>query len=179
MNTSIKILLVTMIGIVLTMGIGCTTAKKAWISSPGIQSSGNPYYTARLEPLTKDHKFFVSFRLMVSNKTGKSLAVDWNKTRYIHNGRTRGVFVFQGISPDDIKNSTIPSDIIPAGERFAKVISPYKLLARGPISDRSKGITAPNMYPGIMPNGENGILLVVRQNGKEISEKMTLNIEEK
>ncbi len=179
MNTSIKILLVTMIGIVLTMGIGCAPAKKTWISSPGMQSSGNPYYTFRLVPLTKDHDFFVSFRLTVSNKTGKSLAVDWNKTRYIHNGRNRGVFVFQGISPEDIKNSTLPSDIIHAGESFSKVISPYKLLARGPLRDRGKGITAPDIYPGIMPNGENGILLVIRHNGKEITEKMTLNIQEK
>jgi hypothetical protein len=30
-----------------------------------------------------------------------------------------------------------------------------------------------------MPNGKNGIHLVIRQNGKEIIEKMSVNIEEK
>jgi len=30
-----------------------------------------------------------------------------------------------------------------------------------------------------MPNGKNGIYLVVRQNGKEIVEKMSVNIQEK
>jgi len=56
---------------------------------------------------------------------------------------------------------------------------PYKLLARAPIRDRGKGINESGIQPGILPNGENGILLVVKQNGKEIIEKITLNIEEK
>jgi hypothetical protein len=51
------------------------------------------------------------------------------------------------------------------------------LLARAPIKDRYTG--KPVISPGIMPNGKKCIHLVVRQNGKEIIEKMSVNIEEK
>jgi len=51
------------------------------------------------------------------------------------------------------------------------------LLARAPIKDRYTD--KPIISPGIMPNGKNGIHLVIRQNGKEIIEKMSVNIEEK
>ena len=119
MNTTMKIVLSVMIGIVLTIGPGCAPAKKVWVSYPMVQSTYKPYYNARLEPLTRNHDFFVSFRLTLSNKTDKNLAIDWNKTRYIHNGRTRGGFVFKGIKPEDVKNSTIPSDTILAGGFFS------------------------------------------------------------
>ena len=109
----------------------------------------------------------------------RNLAIDWNKTLYIHNGRTRAGFVFKGIKPEDVKNSTIPSDTILAGGFFSKEIMPYKLLARATLWDRDKGMDGSGIQPGILPNGQNGILLVVIQNGKEIVEKIMLNIEEK
>ena len=68
----------------------------------------------------------------------------------------------------------------PAGRGdFSKVISPYKLLARAPIRDSGKTASEASFHPGILPNGKNGIVLVVRQNGKEIVEKMMVTIEEK
>lgn len=105
------------------MGTGCVTSN-VWISSPTIQTAGNPYYEAKLEPLTNGNKFFVSFRFVVTNRTDKNLEVDWNKTRYIHNGRSYGVFVFKDIRPEDIRNLTIPPDTIPGRSIFSKVISP-------------------------------------------------------
>jgi hypothetical protein len=176
MKTIMGILLVVF---ALTMGTGCAPAKKIWISSPAIQNAGNDYYDAKLEPLTKAHDFFVSFLLSITNKTDKNLEIDWNKTRYILRGRSYGVFVFKGINPEDIKNATIAPDVISAGKTFSRVISPYKLLARAPIRDRGKTASEAGIHPGILPNGENGILLVVRQNGKEIVEKMMVIIEEK
>ena len=165
MDTTMRIVLGVMIGIALVIGQGCAPAKKVWVSNPMVQSTHNPYYNARIEPLTRDHDFFVSFRLTVNNKTDKNLTIDWNKTRYIHNGRTRDGFVFKGIKPEDVKNSTIPSDTILAGGFFLKEIMPYKLLARAPMRDRGKGMNESGIQPGILPNGENGILLVVRQRG--------------
>ena len=179
MNTTMKIVLGVMIGIVLTIGPGCVPAKKVWVSNPMVQSTHNPYYNARLEPLTRDHNFFVSFRLTVRNKMDKTIVIDWNKTRYIHNGRKLGGFVFKGIKPEDVKNATIPSDTILAGGFFSREIMPYKLLALATLRDRDKGMDESGIQPGILPNGENGILLVVRQKSKEIVEKITLNIEEK
>jgi hypothetical protein len=120
----------------------------------------------------------VSFRLSITNRTRKNLEIDWNKTRYIHNGRTRGRFVFKGIKPEDIRDSTIPPDAILAGVPFSKVISPFKMLARPPLRDPGVEATESTIYPGILPTGENGILLVIRQNGKEVVQKITLTIVE-
>lgn len=179
MATVKRIVLGLMIGIVLTTGLGCATAKKVWVASPVVQTTDNSYYNARMEPITRGHDFFVSFRLVINNKTDKDLTIDWNKTRYIRNGRIYGGFVFKGIKPEDVKNSTIPKDTILAKATFSKEISPYKLLARAPVRDHSKGIAESAIQPGILPNGKNGILLVVRLNGKEIVEKIELDIVEK
>ena len=164
-----------MIGFALMTGTGCVQSE-VWVSSPVVQATGNQYYEAELEPLTNGHKFFVSFRLTVTNKTGKNFEIDWNKTKYVHNGRTRGGFVFKGIKPEDIRSSTIPADTILGEHTFSRVISPYKLLARAPLRDPSVGATESSIYPGILPTGENGIVLVVRLNGKEVVEKITLTI---
>ena len=162
---------------VLFVFTGCVTST-VWESTPTVQNAENEYYEAFLEPLTKGRKFFVSFRLSVTNKTDKDFEIDWNKTKYVHNGRTRGGFVFKGIKPEDIRNSTIPADTILGEDTFSKVISPYKLLARAPLRESSVGATESTIYPGILPTGENGILLVIRQNGKEVVERITLTIVE-
>ncbi|MBW1798362.1 MAG: hypothetical protein JRJ21_08170 [Deltaproteobacteria bacterium] len=175
MNTGMRIVLVVMIGFALTVGIGCAPTLVS-VSNPEIQTAGNPYYDARLEPLSRGRNFFVVFRLTVTNRTDKNLEIDWNKTRYVYNGSSRGVFVFKGIKPEDIKNLTIPPDIIPARGTFSKEISPYRLIARAPIRE---GSSERGIYSGLLPKGENGIRLLVRQNGKEIVEQITVNIVDK
>ena len=118
----------------------------------------------------------VSFLLSVTNRTDKNLEMDWNRTQYIHNNNNRGVFVFKDIEPEDIKDSTVPPDIIPPRGTFTKEIAPYNLLARAPLRESDKD---PGIKPGILPTGENGILLVIRQNKKNIVEKMMVLITEK
>ena len=48
------------------------------------------------------------------------------------------------------------------------------------VNERDPGVeaTESTISPGILPTGENGILLVIRQNGKEIVERITLTIVE-
>jgi len=170
------LILAAVIGLALVTASGCA-APKTWVSSPEIETVSNPSYQAEFEPLKGGYEFFVSFLLSVTNKTDENLEIDWNKTRYILNGRGYGGFVFGGIDPKEVRNSTIPPDIIPARGKFSKVISPYRLLARAPLRDQS--ISESTISAGILPDGENGIVLVVRQNGKEIVDKMMVTIEEK
>jgi hypothetical protein len=87
------------------------------------------------------------------------------------------IFVFKGIQPKDIKNLTIPPDIIPSGQSFSREISPLKLIAREPLA--GKGRNAGKITPGLIPNGESGILLFVKQNDTPIKEKMAVKITEK
>ena len=159
---------------------GCaTTPTKTWTSSPDAQVYENPCYQARLEPIKNDGPFFEMFRLSITNKTNNNMEIDWNKTRYVHNDRIRGGFIFKGIKPEDIKNLTIPSDIITAGQTFSKEIAPIKLLARAPIRAGAVGPNESGFSPGIIPEGENGISLVVKCGEQEIIEKISLTIQSK
>jgi hypothetical protein len=176
MRTFIKIVFILMFVFTLTMATGCAPTLVS-ISTPEIQTVENPLYGAQFEPLAEGKNYFDRFRLRVTNRTQKDLEIDWNKTRYIYNGRDIGVFVFEGIKPENIKNLTIPADIIPAGESFTKDITPLKLLAREPIT--GKGAKAGQITTGPIPTGESGIFLFIRQNGNTIKEKMAVKISEK
>jgi len=176
MRALIKIVFIIMFGFTLAMTTGCAPTLVS-ISTPEIQAVENSYYSARFEPLSDGNNFFEGFRLSISNKTSKDLQIDWNKTRYLYNGRDLGPFVFKGIEPKDIKNLTIPPDTIPAEHSFSKEITPLKLLAREPLTGR--GRLAGKITSGPIPNGKSGILLFIRQNDNQIKENLTVNITEK
>ena len=176
MSVPKKMVLIFMVGCMLMGGTGCAPTLVA-SSTPKIQAADNAYYNVKFEPLKDGYNFFAGFRLEINNKTRKELEIDWNKTRYLYNGRDGGIFVFMGIRPEDIKNSTIPPDIIPAEQSFSKRISPYRLLARAPLTRNDKN--AGEISSGPIPNGENAIVLFVTQNGNAIQEKLTVNITEK
>jgi len=176
MRASMKIVFILMCYCTLTIATGCAPTLIS-ISTPEIQAVENSYYTAQFEPLADGKNYFDGFRLKVINKTPKDLEIDWNKTRYLYNGKDIGTFVFQGNKPASIENSTIPPDTIPAGQSFIKDISPLKLLAREPLT--GKGVNAGKITSGPIPIGENGIFLFIRQNGNTIKEKITVKITEK
>ena len=158
--------------------VSCASAKriKGWMSSPSIQTGENSYIATQLEPVKKDKKFFVAFRLSVKNKTGKTLKIDWNKTRYLHNGRPYGGFVFAGIDPATIKKGSIPPDTIAPKTTFSKEIFPVNLVAFTPIREEVLNKKGRGLYPGPIPAGESGMDLVITKNGQEITLKSTLNI---
>ena len=176
MTFIVKMVLAITMGLTLVSGTGCAPTK-VWLSKPAIQSAGNAYYETSFEPLKRNDRYFAAFRLTVANKTGKPMEIDWNKTLYLFNGNPNGVFVFRGIKPEDIKNGTVPPDLIPARGRFSREISPYKLIARSQISSRT--LDAGEIKAGMLPKGNNGVHLVVRQEGNDIVEKIFLQIEEK
>ena len=176
MRASMKIVFIFMFGFALIMATGCAPTLVS-TSTPNIQTADNSYYSAQFEPISEGKNFFEGFRLSITNKTSNDLQIDWNKTRYLQNGRDLGVFVFKGIQTKDIKNFTIPPDIIPAGSSFSKEITPLKLLAREPLS--GKGRDAGKITPGLIPNGKSGILLFIRQNDNQIKENLTVDITEK
>ena len=169
-------------GFILTLGLtlflagGCLPTMVS-ISTPEIQNVENVYFSAQLEPLPQGKNYFDRFRLAVTNKTSQDLKIDWNKTRYLYNERDSGVFVFEGIAAEDIKNATIPPGIIPAGQTFTEEIGPLELVARGPLG--GKDAEAGKITFGMIPSGENSIFLTIIKNGKTIKEKVTVNIFQK
>ena len=161
----------------LLMLTGCAQTK-IWTSKPGIQTADSQYCHIELEPMKDINNFFVWFRLSMINKTDKNLEIDWNKTRYLHNGRNLGVFVFEGINPENVKNMTVPPEVVPGGSTFSKQIAPFRLVAWAPLRDQSVAIGTNRINPGLIPAGESGIYLVVRQNGETLHETVTVVIEE-
>ena len=173
-----EIIFTVVIGFTISMGAGCASVMVSK-SDPAIQVATNPYYEVKLEPMKQGLRSFVAFRLTVTNKTKNQLQIDWNKTRYLFNGRQRGLYVFRGIDPEAIKNLTIAPDTISPQQVFTKIIAPQKLIAYVPIKDQHKlDLDESAFSGGPIPAGENGILLVVRMNGKEIRERLTVDIAE-
>ena len=155
---------------------GCATPSKNWTSTPALQTVRNPFFQAEFEPLKKEKPFYILFRLHVTNLTDKNLVIDWNKTRYLLDGKNNGGFVFNGIDPQAMKTATIPPDTIPGGGAFSKEIAPYKMLAMAPFRDQSVAAGKTRISPGLLPAGENAIVLVITQDGKPITEKISVTI---
>ena len=158
-----------------TILMGCATTTKDWVSKPASLKVESSHFRATMEPEKKGNKTFVAFRLVLENRTDKPLEIDWNQTRYLLNGKPNGIFWFRGIDPRTIKGN-IPPDIIPGGSRFEKMIFPVKLVAFAPVQDDTLRDGGPGIFPGPMPEGENGISLVVNQGGNKITEKLVFVI---
>lgn len=163
--------------LLLTMVTACAPAKgvREWASIPPVQTGETRFFDVRFEPLKKDKRFFVSFRLDITNKSAQQLTIDWNKTNYLHNGRTNGVFVFAGIDPATIKHA-IPPETIAPGATFSREIFPAHLVAFAPMREEVLDKKGKGLFPGPLPAGKNGIRLVVRQNGNEMVQNLTVEI---
>jgi phospholipid-binding lipoprotein MlaA len=148
--------------------------KQVYSSQPEIQRASNDYFTAELEPQLKEGQgFFSTFRFVLTNKTNQELSLDWENSYYLLNGRRNGLFLWQGITWDSLKQiRSQPRVLVAPGSTFTKVIFPAALVGRA--SGMDKGGVQYTL--GALPEGENGIELVVRQEGKVISEKMVVTI---
>ncbi|MDQ1336061.1 MAG: hypothetical protein QG552_3011 [Thermodesulfobacteriota bacterium] len=163
--------------LVLTLVTACAPAKggREWASIPPVQTGETPSFDVQFEPLKKDKRFFVSFRLDVKNKTDRALTIDWNRTHYLHNGKDYGVFAFQGIDPATLKHA-IPPDTIAPGTAFSREIFPAHLVAFTPMREEVLNKNGAGLFPGPLPSGENGIRLVVTKDGNEIAQNLTVEI---
>jgi hypothetical protein len=143
-------------------------------SNPEVQSVSNDYFTAELEPQVKPgQSFFAAFRFSLANKTNKELNIDWENTCYLLNERRNGRFLWEGVTWDALgAMRSKPLIAVAPGSAFSRVIFPEKLVGR------SSAMTAGGVQytQGPLPEGENGILLIVRQNGRVIREKMVVSI---
>jgi hypothetical protein len=155
----------------------CAPAKVVWESKPPLQEAVNKQFSVTLEPLREGHDYFSIFRISVKNNTSADMEIDWNKTRYIHNGRPVSGFAFRGIDPGNLKDGTIPLDTVPAGSTFRKEIAPVKLITWQTLRDSAKS-TQTGFNAGMIPPGENGALLVLRQGGKELQQEVSVRITE-
>lgn len=156
--------------VMLFIFVGCSS-KKIWTSTPAIQSADNQYYATKFEPIRIEGDFINGFRLTVTNKSSQTLIIDWNASLYLYNNKNNGRFVFEGIDKKNVND--LPPDNIEAGKNLVKDIFPLKLIAwrQGP-----GFVNLPAFSPGPLPDGQNGILLIVKNDGSEVREKINVTI---
>lgn len=145
-------------------------------ADPSSQTIERAAYRIVFEPLKTGGKSFRTFSLTLENKTAAEIEIDWNQTRYVHNQNIRGGFVFAGIEPKDTKAGTIPADKVGGGETFQREIAPQRLLAYATIRDKSVAPGQSGINAGPVPEGRNGIALLLRMDGKEFREKLAVDI---
>ncbi len=166
-------------GCILLMVGGCaaTIVSTIYTSSPEVQILSRPDYDIRFQPVNDGQDFFSLFKLDVTNKTDTDLEIDWNMSKYIQDGKNRGGFISEETQPEDIKNGTIPNALIPRNGRLSIVIAPQQLIAMAPMGDRSVKAGKSGFSGGVLPDGVNGILLVILQDGYSVKEKLAVTIE--
>jgi len=171
----------------LTMGIivilmlvcfGCSVVSYDYSSTPVSKKIENQIFSAVFTPAKKDADYFSSFLLDIDNRSDGNIEIDWNKTRYIHDGKNRGGFVFEGIEPANVREKSIPNDVIFPKMRFSRQIFPTAKIAMAEKKDYSAGKDKPGLYGGKLPSGENSILLVIQSRGQLIRKKMSVVIME-
>jgi hypothetical protein len=152
---------------------GCAGVE-IYTSNPGVQRVSNEYFNAELEPQLKPgQNFFATFRFAMTNKTKKELQIDWENSYYLLNDRRNERFLWEGVTWDGLKEiRSKPLIPVAPGDTITIVIFPKKLVGRGSVMTTGRV----QYTQGALPEGENGILLNVRQNGKVVREKMVVDI---
>lgn len=163
--------------VLLLLFLAACVPAKTWISSPSTQQVKNADFSARLTPLKRDKKHFVSFRLFIDNKTDQNLKIDWNQTRYLCNGKSYGKVVFPNIDPASI-NKSIPPDVIPARGTFDREVFPLKLVAFAPMREEILDKKGQGLYPGPLPEGKNSINLMVQKGDRLMRQRITVDIKQ-
>ena len=169
-----KKILLNIIVVCSVFALAACAGVEVYTSNPRVQRVSNGYFTAELEPQLKPgHNFFATFRFVLTNKTKKELQIDWKHTYYLLDERRNGRFLWEGVTWDGLKEiRSKPFIPVAPDDTFTSVIFPKNLVGRG-----SAMATGGVQYTqGALPEGENGILLIVRQNGMVLRKKMVVVI---
>ena len=157
--------------------VGCAAAPVDWQSRPGVSQVQGPAFDVFFEPVKGDRTFFSAFRLTVVNKAEETLAVDWNRTRYLYDGKNAGAFAFKGIFPEQIKSGSVESDIVEPGAQLTKTIAPVRLVAFAPMGAKGVGVAEKGLRAGKLPDGDNGIFLVLSSSSRTFRTELFVHIE--
>ena len=164
--------------LVLLVMAGCAK-EQIYKSSPSMQSVSTSSFDAKLEPLRAEgYNYYNRFRFVFTNKTNKDLVIDWSDTYYLQNGRKNGLFGWQGLTFEELKGiREEPNLTVAGGKTETVVIFPIKLIGWKEEGVRMKATTPEAGFTnGVIPAGENGMSLAVRQNGKLVREKILVNV---
>jgi hypothetical protein len=175
MKNITRIALTTTICVMFLFSIGCVSKTYFHTSSPVPVIVETSLFKISIKPIKIDSNFFSIFKVSIDNKSNSSLEIDWNKSRYIHDKKDDGVLIFKGIEPAAVKTATVPNSIVPANSNFTIEIAPFSKLSMGNLRDKTKDN---RLKAGMLPEGENSVLLVLNQNKKVIKRVLSITIKE-
>src|SRR3990172_8338365 len=123
----------------------------------------NEYFSAAISLIEADGGY-QGFRLVMTNKASHEIEIDWNATQFMRNRTAHGGFMFEGIGYED-RNNPKPPDMLSPGATLRKSLYPAGLVK----------------YSGtwrheLLPDGANGISLVVKAGQKEIRQERTFKM---
>jgi hypothetical protein len=157
---------------------GCAK-KQIYSSSPPVQTASTASFDVELEPLKAEgYDYYNRFRYQFTNKTNGDLVIDWSKTFYVRNGKNYGLFGWEGLTFDQLREAEAePKITIAAGKKESIELFPLRLLGWREEGVRMKATTPEagfTLTP--LPEGENGMSIAVLQDGKLLRKKILVNI---
>lgn len=157
---------------------GCATVT-VYQSNPTTARVSNEYFDVEFEPqLASNYHYFNSFRFVLTNKTDKDLVLDWSKTYYLKDGKKFGQWGWEEMTFEQLEQTkTQPLVTIEAGDMLSEVIFPLKLVGKQRMREQLTGTKPEDSYVlGVIPEGQSGIELNIKHNGKTIKQRVTLTI---
>lgn len=154
---------------------GCAQPQKTWVSTPEMSVFKRPPFAIKVMPQIHNKVGYNVFLLIVENNGPQPIAINWNRSQYLINGKRAGRFVFAGIDPSAVKTATVPLELIQPGDTLEKRFGPFKTIAYAPLKDR-KQASDPGLSFGLLPEGENTVILALRMGGKTTRARFSFSI---
>jgi hypothetical protein len=163
---------------VLLLLAGCAK-EQIYSSSPPMQTVGTSSFEVMLEPLKAEgYNYYNRFRYQFTNKSSGDLNIDWSKTFYLRNGKNYGLFGWEGLTFDQLREvEAEPVITIPPGKRDSIELFPLRL-----IGWREEGVRMKSNEPEAgftltpLPEGENGMSIAVLKDGKLLRKNIMVKI---
>jgi len=168
-------LVLCLLAAVISGGCASVTGPAKWTAQPAAQGVIRPDYRIEFRPVKRGKPYFSAFAFSIQNTAHETIVVDWQATRYLHDGTVNGRFMFEGITADIIRN-VLPRDRVAPGGRLTREIWPIKLVAMAPYRDQNVTAGKSGFSPGVLPAGRNGIRLVLRNGAKTVTETLSVII---
>ena len=171
------------LGIALILLVTTGFAKEQiYTSTPPIQTVSTSHYEVQLEPLKAEgYHYYNRFRYQFTNKTSGNLTIDWSQSFYLRNGKRHGVFGWEGLTFEILKEAKKqPTYTVAAGKTDTTEIFPLKLIGWREEGVRMKATkTEAGFTLTPLPEGENGLSIAVYQDGKLLRKRILVNITKK
>jgi hypothetical protein len=143
---------------------------------PTAHTFRNDVLAGELKPqLAPGKNYFDSFLYEFTNVSDTDLQIDWQNTLYLQNGKEFGRWGMDDLTIEELsEKKELPIVTVAPGNTLSGLIFPLRLIAMSTLAQKTGD--KPVISRGIIPEGESGMLLTVRQDGREIQEEMKFKI---